>query len=264
MKYPNDLTREAMLEILEWGSRPPLSVRSGPYDDWLSNADEVNAWDERHAQMTDVQMRTELPEKETDELLLRMEVWTGEEFIAVSASWPLGLGAFLSTEQRTTIGDGPFWDGIKNPAQNALFHVSRSKTHGLYSQHPPADWLRWAKERGIALPEGLIEAVSTSQIPDHLSGHFERPLEKKEDPRIIKSLSRMIVAMAIEKYGLEHPTLSKNTVTNVSSAVAKAGLELGEDGVRDNLNRACVNAGRPDLQRTRVSKKSDKGQSQSD
>lgn len=227
MKYPDDLTQEALLEVLEWQSRPPDRVK-GPFGDLVSNAEAVERWDQRHSEMSDDELRAELPEREPEARLARMEAWTGEEFVAISVGWPLKLGSFLAAEGRETIGDGPFWDGIENPAHDTLFHVVRSKSHGLSNSHTPTEWLNWAQERGLELPFERDASESHRSKPSD-----EKPLSTQER----KTLLAIIYVMSTGQYKWKPDANSEVPKLLERSMVDKAH-SVSAETIRKKLRQA--------------------------
>ena len=190
MSYPNDLTKTAVLEILEWWKRDSC-VTANP--DGGYSIDEVRLEELRqlYERMTADTLKEILPDKEDTELLLAMESWSGVEFVAICARWPLELGEFLFELKGKAIGTPWGNEEVTHPAPEAVFHVSRSSDFGPHSRQAPAAWLDWAKERMLEVP------ITLTSGPGRLSAPEDKPVGTQER----KTFLAIIYVMSTGKYG---------------------------------------------------------------
>lgn len=189
MSYPNDLTKTSILEILEWWKRDSC-VSANPDGGYSIDEARLEELRQLYERQTADALREILPDKEDTEMLLAMESWSGVEFIAISARWPLELGEFLFELKGQGIGAPWGNEEVSHPAPDAVFHVSRSSDFGPYSRQAPAAWLDWAKKRMLEVP---ITLRSNRGKP---SGPEEKRLSTQER----KTLLAIIHVMAIGKY----------------------------------------------------------------
>ncbi len=142
-------------------------------------------------------------------------------------------------------------------------HVSRRKRQidravqngDLGEAIRPADFMAWAMRHNIGIPANLgreIEAHSTMdaettdalrlrQRIEKLTGELERlrsELTAPENPKVMVSLERMVLGMAMKKFGYRPGATHQVATTNIVTALAMVGLEVGADTVRRRLREA--------------------------
>jgi cell division protein FtsB len=136
----------------------------------------------------------------------------------------------------------------------------------------PIVFLAWAREHKIDFPDELEKAVSMNEVDiaqlEDRYGQLERrhdelrrenqelryerdrlraaadatpkPPPKEVTPRARSSLLKMVIAMAMAKYGYD-PTKNRNegTVTDIVDEIHARGMQLGDDRVLHYLRQAA-------------------------
>lgn len=215
MKSLSDLQQSTLYEILELLECPKWVEDQIDVDHWENNQGEIDAWRKEHRPLSVDQLIARLDQRMPSETLLAMEVWSGSEFLAILSGWPLRLGAWLSDNLEQVEADAAI--------KAAAMHLSRSSQFGLSDDHPPSEWLDWARKRRLPLSEELERASRQAAAPD---------------PRSVKSLQAMVLAMAKDKYGYGDEKRSQSTATRIADAAHREGLRISDETIRRHLREA--------------------------
>ena len=121
----------------------------------------------------------------------------------------------------------------------------------------PQDFIKWADQRELPLPDALREHdlgpridVAEYQKALHRIAELEAQLQRASasvddlDPKLRRSMYKMIVAMAVERYG--HKTVGNSpAIKQIVGAVDDLGINssLIDDTVRKILSAACTDLG---------------------
>ena len=118
----------------------------------------------------------------------------------------------------------------------------------------PAEFISWAEQTGIALPQELVDAVraSAGRIEDRRSLAAERDELREEVKRLKEEAARekplstreretllkIILGMAIERYGY-NPTAGRSPIPKqIADDLATLGISVSDDTVRQKLKDA--------------------------
>jgi hypothetical protein len=119
----------------------------------------------------------------------------------------------------------------------------------------PADFMTWAMRYGIDIPPNLrsqieahhamdgvtADALRSRQLIKELKTEVERSraeLSAPENPKVVGSLERMVLGMAMKKFGYRPGAALQPAVSNIVNLLAVEGLTVGDDTVRRRLREA--------------------------
>lgn len=119
----------------------------------------------------------------------------------------------------------------------------------------PADFMAWAMRHDIAIPANLgsqieahsaldeltTDALRMRQRLEELTGEVERLREERaapDNPKIVGSLERMVLAMAMKKFGYRPGAAQQAAIANIVSLLTTMELTVGDDTVRKRLRDA--------------------------
>lgn len=120
----------------------------------------------------------------------------------------------------------------------------------LNPQNSPHDFLSWAKESQIScsVPDALQSAVETFGAAPPASANTESDFDTSSiqtrkatnpDPRYVRTLQKMIIAMAVDCYGFNPSDNRSGVVNDIANALASVGLSVSEDTIRSALKKAA-------------------------
>ncbi len=112
------------------------------------------------------------------------------------------------------------------------------------------EFCTWALNKGYKLPEELA-ALSTSSnvvgMNQKNEGDNKTTTEQKDKKAVVpvsdnvktvEGLLKMVIAMAIDCYGYNPAELKSTTTADIMNALAKCGLSVSENTIRERLKQA--------------------------
>ena len=182
----------------------------------------------------------------------KMAYWTPEEAACVTVGyepesvWPLTLEEVPANEKEIEAVDCRF------------VYICREIDIGrLDPKLQPKDVFRWLDAIGEDYPPKLYEVANKikpyGRMVDadpgigrdvgtgtpHSSGEPILPYNSSALVRKNATLRKMILAMAIDCYGFDREAKRSTTVSDIESALHRAGLELSDDTIRTHLKDAA-------------------------
>ena len=186
----------------------------------------------------------------------KMARWTLDEATALSFR---KAPEFVTWDKvKVYLGQSSFADGY-GKCRSLLLRAQEAK--GLPVLISPAEFISWAEQTSIALPQELVDAVraSAGRIEDRRSLAAERD-ELREEVKRLKgeavrekplstrereTLLKIILGMAIEQYGF-NPTAGRSPIPKqIADDLAILGIPVSDDTVRQKLNDAFDTVGLP-------------------
>jgi hypothetical protein len=123
----------------------------------------------------------------------------------------------------------------------------------------PAEFISWAEQTGIALPQELVDAVraTVGRIEDRRSLTAERDELREEVTRLKEEAARnkplltreretyqkLILGMAIEQYGYDPTAGRSHAPKEIADDLANLQIPVSDDTVRDKLKDAFDTVG---------------------
>lgn len=106
---------------------------------------------------------------------------------------------------------------------------------------PPLELVEWDRQNGIGLDSAVLAAVA-------IRNPARKPKPRPTDiAKIQRTLEKMVVAMAIDKYGYD-PTVTKTpTAKGIEGAALRIGVNLSQGAILTRLKEALGESGDPDL-----------------
>lgn len=167
--------------------------------------------------------------------------FTNDEFVWLSIGLEpvaylsdfLGNGSGKAIERQTDIG-------IEANRRKQIF--DRSRDFDPFSKSVAIDVAHdWFAKVELATPDGFAPMLETGwkRLRGEIEGQPEKAMtnsiEKSPDPREIRSMARLITAIAIAEYGYD-PTVKRSPIPNrIESICALHGLEVTADTIRRYL-----------------------------
>jgi hypothetical protein len=119
----------------------------------------------------------------------------------------------------------------------------------------PAEFVRWADRINLELPFELRDAVTQMAALAKPSGNDDGDLRQENErlkreleqckmanrdphPRELRSLQRMVAAMAYSKYGFDPAAARNSAITQIVTDIQLIGQDLDKDTVLTHLRRA--------------------------
>ena len=179
----------------------------------------------------------------------KMAAWTLEEATALSFG---KAPEFVNWDKvKANHGQSSFADDYSKRL-SLLLHAQEAGE--LPVSISPAEFISWAEQTGIALPQDLVDAVraTVGRIDDRRSLTAERDELREEVKRLKEEAARnkplstreretyqkIILGMAIEQYGF-NPTAGRSPIPKqIADDLATFGISVSDDTVRQKLKDA--------------------------
>ena len=175
--------------------------------------------------------------------------WTLEE--ATALSFGKGPEFVNSDKVEAYRGQSSFADDY---SKRLSFLLHAQEAGELTVSISPAEFISWAEQTGIALPQDLVDAVraTVGRIEDRRSLTAERDELREEVKRLKEEAARnkplstreretflkIILGMAIEQYGYNPKSGRSDAPKKIADDFATLGISVSDDTVRQKLKDA--------------------------
>lgn len=167
----------------------------------------------------------------------KLPLWTIEEAVALS---------FGKNPEKVN------WDSIKEHKKHSRFVANyeqvrqlalRTRMSGeqLTDPLPPLQFIDWAETHEISFPEEIEKKVKTWQNKKKKDAKAKK-IKNFEgspiNPKVLESLSKMLLGMAMDKYGYDPRAARTSTSALISENLKKKGICIDADTIRTRLKEA--------------------------
>ncbi|HEV7415652.1 MAG TPA: hypothetical protein VGN98_05820 [Tianweitania sediminis] len=261
--WPSEHRRLTVLKELaaEYGAIPQFDQWTAIWQRFIYEVAEAKMDLERHPQSELNKMYWSLLETTEDDGEYDPDEFLNEETPHNSSIEPLELQTWLLEKEVwypreaacLLLGLNPASKGNRESAQ-IEDAISRAQAAGsLPAILKPFEFLNWASKKWPlptaleahwrGLPQSAIDRPNYAELELRAKTLAERILELEEpridkvqpDDRLIRSLHKMILAMAMQKYKFPLENKNSSAAANIENAMSLVGLSLSQNKIREHL-----------------------------